>query len=73
MRKTWLTKDEKIELLEEQVTKYKFLFDKAQSMLDMDEIKRLRSLCCKYAKQIKQLEEMRGIKWNPNPTDLPIM
>lgn len=64
-------RDKAILNLTESRDKYYGLFMKAQGMLDHDEIKRLRHLCCKYVAQIKQLEEMRGIKW-PS-IDLPIM
>ncbi len=71
MRKLNPTKDEQIFVLKQEREKFRGLYMKAQGMLDHDEIKRLRSLCCKYVAQIKQLEEMRGIKW-PS-IDLPIM
>lgn len=57
--------------LEKQVIKFRGLFLKAQGMLDIDEIKRLRHITVKQAMQIKELEELKGIRW-PS-IDLPIM
>jgi len=81
------TKDEQIAVLTQEREKFRGLFHKAQGMLDHDEIKRLRGLCCTYAaiienqekqlkireKQIKILEGLKGIVWMPIPTDTPIM
>jgi hypothetical protein len=65
------TKDEQIEVLTQEREKFRGLFHKAQGMLDHDEIKRLRHIIVKQAMQIKELEELKGIKW-PS-MDLPIM
>lgn len=73
MRKLFPTKDEQIEVLTMERDKYRGLFHKAQGMLDIDEIKRLRHITVKQAMQIQQLEELKGIKWPSLTTDLPIM
>ncbi len=71
MRKLFPTKDEQIEVLTQEREKFRGLFHKAQGMLDIDEIKRLRHITVKQAMQIKELEELKGIRW-PS-MDLPIM
>ena len=67
------SKDEQIEVLTMERDKYRGLLDVAQGMIDIDEVHRLRKLCCKYVEQIRQLEKMKGIKWTPIPTNTPIM